>query len=280
MVRRNDVPVLTFFRTNGFAGGPYVQLELVDSTDAWPPGAARRRCDALIRSRSNALDDGAFWRVAFGGSKGNVLDAALMEALAERVSSSAPSRRQLKARLPRGRRARTSRSAPACQEHLPGRGPRRCSRASTACCWRCSTAACRCWPRCAASAWAAGWSWRSLCHRVFAAPDARLGQPEIALGRLRARRVARAGRRASAAAHADDLCLTGRLGHGRRGRRMGLVDEIGRRSGRGRDRRGRARTCCRSRRRACARGPRRRAPACAPGWPPSCRRSSASTSTT
>jgi ribosomal protein S18 acetylase RimI-like enzyme len=30
MVRRNNVPMLTFFRTNGFAGGPYVQLELVD----------------------------------------------------------------------------------------------------------------------------------------------------------------------------------------------------------------------------------------------------------
>jgi ribosomal protein S18 acetylase RimI-like enzyme len=30
MVRRNHVPVLTFFRTNGFAGGPYVQLELMD----------------------------------------------------------------------------------------------------------------------------------------------------------------------------------------------------------------------------------------------------------
>lgn len=30
MVRRNNLPVLTFFRTNGFAGGPYVQLELVD----------------------------------------------------------------------------------------------------------------------------------------------------------------------------------------------------------------------------------------------------------
>lgn len=27
MVRRNNVPVLTFFRTNGFYGGPYVQLE-------------------------------------------------------------------------------------------------------------------------------------------------------------------------------------------------------------------------------------------------------------
>jgi GNAT superfamily N-acetyltransferase len=30
MVRRTDVPVQTFFRTNGFAAGPYVQLELVD----------------------------------------------------------------------------------------------------------------------------------------------------------------------------------------------------------------------------------------------------------
>ncbi|HUF47716.1 MAG TPA: GNAT family N-acetyltransferase [Vicinamibacterales bacterium] len=27
MVRRSDVPLLTFFRTNGFAAGPYVQLE-------------------------------------------------------------------------------------------------------------------------------------------------------------------------------------------------------------------------------------------------------------
>jgi ribosomal protein S18 acetylase RimI-like enzyme len=33
MVRRNDVPVLTFFRTNGFAGGPYVQLELTLGPD-------------------------------------------------------------------------------------------------------------------------------------------------------------------------------------------------------------------------------------------------------
>lgn len=32
MVRRNNMPVLTFFRTNGFAGGPYVQLELVDDS--------------------------------------------------------------------------------------------------------------------------------------------------------------------------------------------------------------------------------------------------------
>jgi ribosomal protein S18 acetylase RimI-like enzyme len=35
MVRRNDVPVLSFFRTNGFAGGPYVQLE-IDLDDQEP----------------------------------------------------------------------------------------------------------------------------------------------------------------------------------------------------------------------------------------------------
>ena len=28
MVRRNDVPILSFFRAAGFVGGPYVQLEL------------------------------------------------------------------------------------------------------------------------------------------------------------------------------------------------------------------------------------------------------------
>jgi len=33
MVRRTNVPVLTFFRTNGFAGGPYMQLELTPDVD-------------------------------------------------------------------------------------------------------------------------------------------------------------------------------------------------------------------------------------------------------
>jgi len=33
MVRRNNIPVLTFFRTNGFIGGPYLQLERVDPGD-------------------------------------------------------------------------------------------------------------------------------------------------------------------------------------------------------------------------------------------------------
>jgi ribosomal protein S18 acetylase RimI-like enzyme len=40
MVRRNDVPVLSFFRNNGFRGGPFVQLELGVQGDDEP--AARR----------------------------------------------------------------------------------------------------------------------------------------------------------------------------------------------------------------------------------------------
>lgn len=34
MVRRSDVPVMTFFRSSGFTGGPYVQLE-IDANTTW-----------------------------------------------------------------------------------------------------------------------------------------------------------------------------------------------------------------------------------------------------
>ncbi len=65
----------------------------------------------------------------------------------------------------------------------------------------------------------------AFCHRVVAAPDARLGQPEIALGVfppvasvLLAERVGR-GR-------AEDLCLSGRTIDAAEGHRIGLVDEL------------------------------------------------------
>ena len=38
MVRRDDVPMLTLLRSNGFEGGPYVELE---STSDVPPGGER-----------------------------------------------------------------------------------------------------------------------------------------------------------------------------------------------------------------------------------------------
>jgi cyclohexa-1,5-dienecarbonyl-CoA hydratase len=65
----------------------------------------------------------------------------------------------------------------------------------------------------------------SFSHRVFAAPGARLGQPEILLGVfapvasvILAERVGRA--------HAEDLCLTGRTVGAEEALRMGLVDVL------------------------------------------------------
>jgi cyclohexa-1,5-dienecarbonyl-CoA hydratase len=65
----------------------------------------------------------------------------------------------------------------------------------------------------------------SFCHRVFAANDARLGQPEITLGvfapvasLLLPHRIGRA--------NAEDLCLSGRTVPAEDALRMGLVDEL------------------------------------------------------
>jgi cyclohexa-1,5-dienecarbonyl-CoA hydratase len=65
----------------------------------------------------------------------------------------------------------------------------------------------------------------TVCHRVFASPDAKFGQPEIALGVFApvasvalAERVGRA--------HAEDLCLTGRVVSASEAAAMGLVQEV------------------------------------------------------
>jgi cyclohexa-1,5-dienecarbonyl-CoA hydratase len=65
----------------------------------------------------------------------------------------------------------------------------------------------------------------SLAQRIVAAPDARLGQPEIALGVFAPLASVvlheRVGRR-----HAEDLLLTGRSVNATEALAMGLVDEV------------------------------------------------------
>jgi cyclohexa-1,5-dienecarbonyl-CoA hydratase len=65
----------------------------------------------------------------------------------------------------------------------------------------------------------------SFCHRIFAAPDAKLGQPEIALGvfppvasLILPDRIGRA--------NAEDLCLSGRTVSASEALEMGLVDAV------------------------------------------------------
>ena len=65
----------------------------------------------------------------------------------------------------------------------------------------------------------------SFCHRVFASPDAKLGQPEIVLGVLApvasVSLAARVGQ-----SRAEDLCLSGRSVGAEEAVRIGLVDEL------------------------------------------------------
>ncbi|MEW6321870.1 MAG: enoyl-CoA hydratase-related protein [Acidobacteriota bacterium] len=168
------------------------------------------------------LDDDAIWRVAMGGSKGNVLDARLMEALAA-VVRDATDTAALKAIVLEGQGAHFSFGA-SVSEHLPGSAAAMLGRFHALLRALLDMAV----PTLAAvrgQCLGGGLEVMSLCHRVFAARDARLGQPEIALGvfapvgsLVLADRVGRG--------HADDLCLSGRSVTAEEALAMGLVDEV------------------------------------------------------
>lgn len=177
------------------------------------------RTDPLTVER---LDDGAIWRVAIGGSKGNVLDAALMDALTGvfRDAAVAP---HLKAVCLEGQGAHFSFGA-SVPEHLPPAAAPMLARFHGLLLAMLDSAV----PVLAAvrgQCLGGGLELVSLCHRVFASRDARLGQPEIVLGvfapiasLVLADRVGRG--------HADDLCLTGRSVTAEEAAVMHLVDEV------------------------------------------------------
>jgi cyclohexa-1,5-dienecarbonyl-CoA hydratase len=65
----------------------------------------------------------------------------------------------------------------------------------------------------------------SFCHRIFAAPDVALGQPEIALGVFAPMASVFLAERVGRPA-AEDLCLTGRTVGAQEALAMHLVDEV------------------------------------------------------
>ncbi len=165
---------------------------------------------------------GAYWEVELAGSKGNVLDSALIDALTS-VFEEAGSSREVKAIGLRGRGRDFSFGA-SVREHLPAEVgemlPRfhRLFRAMDASAVV-SLAAVR------GQCLGGGLELASFCHRVFAAPDARLGQPEIVLGvfaplasLILAERIGRG--------NSEDLCLTGRIVGAEEAAKMGLVDVV------------------------------------------------------
>jgi cyclohexa-1,5-dienecarbonyl-CoA hydratase len=168
------------------------------------------------------LEDDAVWRVALGGSKGNIVDAALTEALAGAVDGAARTP-ALKVVLLEGQGKHFSFGA-SVQEHLPGQVEGMLRRFHGLLLRMVDSAV----PLLAVvrgQCLGGGLELVTACHRVFAARDARFGQPEIALGVFApfasAALAERVGRR-----HAEDLCLSGRSVTAEEALAMGLVDEL------------------------------------------------------
>lgn len=168
------------------------------------------------------LDDGAFWRVTFGASKGNVLDHETMEALSAtfRDAEGSPA---LKAVCLEGTGAHFSFGA-SVREHLPGQVAGMLESFHRLILLVAGSpvvviAAVR--GQCLGGAM----ELVTVCHRVVANQEARFGQPEIALGVFApAASLALADR--IGRPNAEDLCLTGRSVTAAEAREMGLVDEI------------------------------------------------------
>jgi cyclohexa-1,5-dienecarbonyl-CoA hydratase len=168
------------------------------------------------------LDDGAIWRVAIGASKGNILDGAVMQALAE-LFRDAGAATHLKAVCLEGQGAHFSFGA-SVPEHLPPLAAAMLAAFHGALLAMLDSNV----PVLAAvrgQCLGGGLELVSLCHHVIAAKEARLGQPEIMLGvfapvasLVLADRVGRGA--------ADDLCLSGRSITAEEALAMRLVDQV------------------------------------------------------
>jgi len=172
--------------------------------------------------RIERLDDGACWRVAIGGSKGNILDATLVEALAGVFRDTARAT-DLKAVCLEGQGPHFSFGA-SVQEHLPG-GVEAMLRGFHDLLLALVDSSVVVLAAVRGQCLGGGLELATLCHRVFASREARFGQPEIVLGVLApAASIAlaeRVGRR-----HAEDLCLSGRTVGADEAHAMGLVDAL------------------------------------------------------
>lgn len=167
-------------------------------------------------------ENDALWDVAIGDGRGNILDAKLVDELIE-LFEQAHQSPSVKVIGLRGRGRHFSFGA-SVSEHLPGEVEKMLSRfhelfrvmhRSRVVCLAAVRGQCL----------GGGMELASFCHRVFASPDAKLGQPEIVLGVFAPIAslflVERVGR-----ASAEDLCFTGRSVEATEALAIGLVDVV------------------------------------------------------
>jgi cyclohexa-1,5-dienecarbonyl-CoA hydratase len=167
-------------------------------------------------------EGGALWRVFLARPKANVLDTAMTAELAEvwRQAAGAPA---LKAIVLEGEGPNFSFGA-SVPEHLPDRvaamlGAFHAMFRALAAAGVATLAAVR------GQCLGGGLELAAFCNRVFAAPGARLGQPEIRLGVLAPVASVLLPHRIGRAA-AEDLCLSGRTLDAAEALRLGLADEV------------------------------------------------------
>lgn len=168
------------------------------------------------------LHDGAVWRVRLNAPPGNVLDSAMVEVLLDvaRRAAAAPG---LKVLLFAGQGKHFCYGA-SVEEHLPEACAAMLRRfhglfaalldARVVC-----VSAVR--GRCLGG----GLELAAFCQRVFACPDALLGQPEIVLGVFAPVASLVLPERMGRAA-AEELCLSGRVIDGNQAAELGLVDAL------------------------------------------------------
>ncbi len=170
-----------------------------------------------------STDEGALWRVTFGGRHpGNLLDMATMSALGDAFDAVRHDTR-VRAVILTGAGGHFSYGA-SVQEHLPGEvaamlaGIRRLIVRMVECDVAIIAAV-------RGQCLGGGLEVASVCHRIVAHADARFGQPEIALGIFApvasVTLVERIGRPA-----AEDLCLTGRPIDAAEALRLRVADEV------------------------------------------------------
>jgi cyclohexa-1,5-dienecarbonyl-CoA hydratase len=172
--------------------------------------------------RRETLEDGSVWRVVLSAPKANILDEEMILALTD-VFQEAGRTADLKAIVIEGEGAHFSFGA-SVEEHLPDTVARMLShfhgmfRALFDCQVFCVAAV-------RGQCLGGGLELASFCHRVVAAPESKLGQPEIVLGVFApVTSVMLAGR--VGRPRAEELCLTGRILGVDEALAWGLVDEI------------------------------------------------------
>lgn len=172
--------------------------------------------------RLEQLDDGAFWHVALATPKANIIDAAKIAEL-HSLFERARAERDLKGILIEGEGAHFSFGA-SIEEHAPERcagmlaGLHAMTRAMLAADVACIAAV-------RGQCLGGGLELVALCHRVFASPDSRLGQPEIVLGVFAPVASIALPERVGRAV-AEDLLLSGRTMQADEALATGLVDAL------------------------------------------------------